>query len=219
MKFLKVNNWEDFQHYKDRNPPWIKLYNTLLSDYEFTCLQDDSKLLLIMIYLIASQTNNKIPYDEQWVKHKAMLDMEVDLKPLIDAGFLLLVQDDSEVIAKRKRDAIPEQSRAEQRERREDIYSDLPKFKKIYEQEMSTVSRNYTTSERKKLVELINDFSVEEVLKCYRYFLKHVSDFTDRAGDESVDWFHKQYNQVQQRMNGTSQRSDLTPAQIRARES
>jgi DNA-binding NarL/FixJ family response regulator len=30
-----VKNFERFQHYKDRSPPWIKLYNELLDDYEF----------------------------------------------------------------------------------------------------------------------------------------------------------------------------------------
>src|SRR5690606_19747530 len=33
--YLTVKNFERFQHYKDRNPPWIKLYNDLLDDYEF----------------------------------------------------------------------------------------------------------------------------------------------------------------------------------------
>lgn len=28
---FKVRNWEQFQHYKDRNPPWIKLHFALLA--------------------------------------------------------------------------------------------------------------------------------------------------------------------------------------------
>jgi len=27
---LRVKNWGKFQHYKDRNPPWIKLHRGLL---------------------------------------------------------------------------------------------------------------------------------------------------------------------------------------------
>ena len=35
---FSVKNWDEFQHYKDRNPPWIKLHNHLLDDYEFEML-------------------------------------------------------------------------------------------------------------------------------------------------------------------------------------
>jgi len=34
MQFLAVKNFERFQHYKDRNPPWIKLHAAVLDDYE-----------------------------------------------------------------------------------------------------------------------------------------------------------------------------------------
>lgn len=114
-EYIRVKNWDKFQHYKDRTPPWIKLYNDLLSDYDFTCLQDDSKLHLVMIYLVASQTENRIPNDGNWIKKKAMLDNDVRLQPLIDAGFIELVQSDSETIADRKQDAIPEERREEER--------------------------------------------------------------------------------------------------------
>ena len=55
MNYLRVNNWKKFQHYKDRNPPWIKLHRDLLRDYDFICLQDASKMQLILIWLLASQ--------------------------------------------------------------------------------------------------------------------------------------------------------------------
>ena len=32
---LTVRNWSDFQHYKDRSPPWIRLHRDLLDNYEF----------------------------------------------------------------------------------------------------------------------------------------------------------------------------------------
>ena len=53
MNYLRVKNWEKFQHYKDRTPPWIKLYRDLLNDYEFSCLQDASKAHLMLIWLLA----------------------------------------------------------------------------------------------------------------------------------------------------------------------
>ena len=38
--YFSVRNWDEFQHYKDRDPTWIKLYNRLLDDYAFGLLPD-----------------------------------------------------------------------------------------------------------------------------------------------------------------------------------
>jgi len=99
MQYLKIKNWEDFQHYKDRNPPWIKLHRTLLTDYEFNCLQDASKLHLMLIWLLASQTGNRIPNDPRYLQHAMHLDSPPNLKELIDKGFLVMEQDASKPLA------------------------------------------------------------------------------------------------------------------------
>jgi hypothetical protein len=33
--YFSVTNYDQQQHYKDRGPTWIKLYNRLLDDYGF----------------------------------------------------------------------------------------------------------------------------------------------------------------------------------------
>ena len=119
MKYYRVKNWEKFQHYKDRNPPWIKLHNSLMTDPDFLCLQDASKLHLIMIWLFASRSENKITTDEKLLTRLLMLDKQVDLSPLVSAGFLIpydnCLQDASTTLADRLQLASPEteQSRAE----------------------------------------------------------------------------------------------------------
>lgn len=117
-KFLQVKNFEKFQHYKDRNPPWIKLYNELLDDYEFSCLQDASKLHLLMIWLLASRTNNKIVADERWIANKINATEKVNLDDLVKSGFVeiiyenqelrLMGQDDSAMLAGCKQSACLE---------------------------------------------------------------------------------------------------------------
>jgi hypothetical protein len=92
MMTFSVKNYERFQHYKDRNPPWIKLYNELLDDYEFGCLQDASKLHLILIWLLASRSENKLPYDSDWISRRINASEPVDLDGLVQRGFLLLDQ-------------------------------------------------------------------------------------------------------------------------------
>ena len=50
-----IKNWELFQHFKDRTPPWIKLYRTLLDDKEWHDLEPEPAKTLVMLWLIASE--------------------------------------------------------------------------------------------------------------------------------------------------------------------
>lgn len=90
MRYLRIKNWKKYQHYKDRNPPWIKLHREVLDDYDMACLQDASKLHLILIWLLSSQMDNRIPDDSEWVKNKIGSHTKVNLKELIDKGFLVV---------------------------------------------------------------------------------------------------------------------------------
>jgi hypothetical protein len=98
MNYIKVKNWDKFQHYKDRNPPWIKLHNHLLDDYDFECLSDSAKGHLFCIWMLASRTQNKIPNDPQWVKKKIGASSTVDINTLIKHGFLECYQDASKLL-------------------------------------------------------------------------------------------------------------------------
>ena len=121
--YLKVKRWEDFQHYKDRNPPWIKLHRTLLDDYEFSRLQDASKAHLMLIWLFASQKDGCIPDDPAFLKRKLGLEKEPNLKLFVDHGLLIPEQVASTAIAESKRNAPLEETekrREETEKRRED---------------------------------------------------------------------------------------------------
>lgn len=94
--YIRIKNWNTYQHYKHRRPPWIKLHTSLLEDYEFECLQDASKLQLIAIWLVASRSKDihadgdpLLPDDEDYITKKAGLKQKVDLQPLIDSGFII----------------------------------------------------------------------------------------------------------------------------------
>ena len=86
---LRVKNWQDFQHYKHRSPPWIKLHRELTNDYAFTSLPDRSKAHLILIWVLAAGSEGTIPYDEKFIASRIGATDKVDVKCLIDAGFLL----------------------------------------------------------------------------------------------------------------------------------
>lgn len=124
-QYLRIKNWQEFQHYKERNPPWIKLHRDLLRDYNFTCLQDASKLHLMLIWLLASQMNNKIPADEDFIKNQIGVKGKLNLKELIDKGFLV---DDSNTLAECKQSAIVETEAEKEKEYMfDEFYSLYPK--------------------------------------------------------------------------------------------
>lgn len=124
MEYLQVKNWENFQHYKDRTPPWIKLYNHLLDDFEFSCLPDASKAHLLSIWLLASRTGNKIPNNPKWIGNKINATDDVDIELLIESGFINVIPNKNKEIQKPEQDASnmlqkPEQNACLEREERE----------------------------------------------------------------------------------------------------
>lgn len=95
---FSVKNWDEFQHYKDRNPPWIKLHNHLLDDYEFEMLGDSAKGHLLCIWMLASRTKNEMPFDDKWITKKIGASTKVNLEALASAGFLIVEHDASTLL-------------------------------------------------------------------------------------------------------------------------
>ena len=106
---MRPKSWGDFQHYKDRFPPWIKLHRSLLTDREFMCLPIASKALAPLLWLLASESKDGSfdgSLDElQFRLHISRKDYEDGIKPLIDKGFFIV---DSEVLADCLQVATPE---------------------------------------------------------------------------------------------------------------
>ena len=87
----RVRNWRRFQHYKDRDPPWIKLNFSILSSPDWVALADANRVLAIACMLIASRNGGEIDGSEvglEYLKRVAYLDSVPDLSPLIRCGFL-----------------------------------------------------------------------------------------------------------------------------------
>jgi hypothetical protein len=103
-----VKNFDRLQHYKDRSPPWIKLYNGLLDDYDFGRLPDACKAHLLAIGLLASRHSNKLPLDADWLGKRINATQPVNLDILIESGFVVPDQPRSNMLAERKQVATPE---------------------------------------------------------------------------------------------------------------
>jgi hypothetical protein len=114
-EFIQVKDFERFQHYKDRDPPWIKLYVRLLEDYTFSKLPDAYKWHMVGLWILASKMENKIPADPIFIGNRIGVATPVDLNALIASGFIQPWEPDT---ARGKREDwpsryIPKEVRAE----------------------------------------------------------------------------------------------------------
>ena len=121
---LKPKNWDKFQHYKDRCPPWIKLHRDLLNDRIFASLPIASKALAPLLWLLASESKDgSFDADSEELAfrlHIASKEIAEGLKPLIDKGFFV---DASTMLAPCLQDAIPERETERETEREQNKQS------------------------------------------------------------------------------------------------
>lgn len=118
----RIRNWERFQHYRDRNPPWIKLHVEILSSEDWVSLDDAGKLLAIACMVIAAKHDGNVPNNPHYVKRVAYLDTLPDFAPLISCGFLVeALANGTHVLA----DARPEKE-TQIRDRKKKVMSEVP---------------------------------------------------------------------------------------------
>ena len=130
MAEIRIRNWHKFQHYKDRNPPWIKLHYDLLSSRDWVMLDDTSKLLAVVCMLLASRNDGFVPDDPEFIQRVAYLKKPADLKPLIKCGFLEVADSDRKQMLA---DDTTEERRGEKRRGEipfEDFWAIYPKHAK-----------------------------------------------------------------------------------------
>lgn len=116
MKRIRPKKWSEFQHYKDRYPPWIKLHKAFLDDYDFQQLPIASRALAPMLWLLASEyPNGEIPADVRKIAFRlrvALQDFSDAFEPLLRAGFFEIIGNDdnvaSEPLASGQQVAVPE---------------------------------------------------------------------------------------------------------------
>lgn len=115
MEGYRVKNWSEFQHYKDRSPPWIRLHRALLDNYHFHSLPVASRALAPMLWLLASENKDLSSgivegSDEKiaFRLRQSVKDLRSALKPLIDSGFIERWHDASASLANDKHNATPE---------------------------------------------------------------------------------------------------------------
>ena len=95
MRHVSIRNWDRYQHYRHRNPPWVKLHVKMLADYKFLRLSDTGKLHLLASIMLAAQYDNEIPADPKFLQQILCLSEPFLIDDLVSAGFLEYVENNA----------------------------------------------------------------------------------------------------------------------------
>lgn len=117
---MRIKDWCKFQHFKDRTPPWVKLYRDILDDPDWHGLDGDCAKTLTMLWLIASEDEShqgNLP-DERKLAFRLRIS-ETKLKQQLTKLSHWLIYDDISLISSRYQDDAPERAGEETEGERE----------------------------------------------------------------------------------------------------
>lgn len=107
MSYISVRGWRRFQHYRDRIPPWVKMYTELLDDDDFRALTFAQRGLLADIWKAYAKSRCTLRGDTAALTRRfGQRVLSSHMEALIHAGFIELVA--SKTLAEGYQDASPE---------------------------------------------------------------------------------------------------------------
>jgi hypothetical protein len=118
---MRIKNWSKHQHFKDRSPPWIKLYRDILDDPDWHDLDGETAKVLVSLWLIASEDethNGQLP-DLRRLAFRLRIK-ESQLNQALTKLSHWLIQDDISVISGRYQDDAPETETETEKEKETD---------------------------------------------------------------------------------------------------
>ncbi len=105
----RIKGWAKFQHFKDRRPPWIKLYREILEDPDWHDLDGDTAKVLVALWLLASEDEDqegKLPDSRRLAFRLRMSETKVT--QALSKLSHWLEQDDIDLISDGYQDDAPE---------------------------------------------------------------------------------------------------------------
>jgi len=86
---IHIPRWDEYQHYKKRDPPWIKTYRSQLDNPDYLDLTFSMRGLLHDLRLLYLATHRKVPFDgAKLARRLGDRVMSAQLERLNDAGFI-----------------------------------------------------------------------------------------------------------------------------------
>jgi len=183
MEWLEVKNWQKYQHYKDRRPPWIKLHVSVLNDSKFSMLSCASKGLLMQLWILASESDGKVPYDLNELQFR-LRDKTIknsDLNILISQGFF---KNCKHVQAS----AVPETETETETETEKHTSCPHKKIVELYHEILPELSGVLTWNERRKalLQNRWNEDKVCQSLDWWKGYFGHVRNSKFLMGNSKL---------------------------------
>jgi hypothetical protein len=104
---LRIREWDSYQHYKHRRPPWVKLHVKILEDEEQRSLSVPTRLVAVLLLAVAANRDNRIPNNPAWLSEEIAMPPRVIAAALADlqaSGYLICTQSCTENAEYRDRD-------------------------------------------------------------------------------------------------------------------
>lgn len=165
--FMRIKDWQKFQHFKDRKPIWIKLYRDILDDPEWSALDGDSAKVLVMLWLLASEYDGYLP-DIKTISFRLRMT-EKKINEHISKLNHWVMADDINLISECHQDDAPEKRRDKEEAEREKRALTALVWKRVWE----IFPRQRRGSEQKALIaweSAIKRETPENILAgCIRY--------------------------------------------------
>lgn len=100
MRYFRFRNWERYQHYRDRNPIWVKLYCSILDDGDdWQRLTDAECGVLAKLLALASRMGNAIPCNSEIVAAEINADSPINLEKYAEIGVIEIMASRQECVA------------------------------------------------------------------------------------------------------------------------
>lgn len=88
-RWIVIPRWWEFQHYKDRDPVWIKAYVRLLDDEDYLALPPGTRSVLHGIWLAYASSDGRLTLDTRSLSSRLRMRVtSQQLKALVRAGFI-----------------------------------------------------------------------------------------------------------------------------------
>jgi len=201
---MRIKNWSKFQHFKDRRPPWVKLYRDILDDIQWHELDPLAAKVLVMLWLIASEDDGRIP-DSKTLAFRLRLP-ESKTKEIIIKLSHWLDQSDIDLISTGYQDDLPETERETETEKEtnkkstvvscpdyveQQVWDDFLSIRKAKKSPMTETALKGIEREAKKAGWSLNMAIAESVSRGWQSF--------------KAEWVKEKLTQSEQRQNTMNQ--------------
>ncbi len=180
MKFFKVKNFDKYQPKRNgKNAPWIRLYHGWNLDSAVGQLHDSHKAHWIGLLSIAHTENNRVPFNNKWIKKRGLFGSPVKLELFVELGLIEILGDKMFPDNEEKKPIKKEKEKEKEKEK--NIQEGECEIEKAYEEDWRAYPRK--------------DGVKSKALSCYRktvgnnlsvnrpLFRKKMAEYVDSVDD------------------------------------